>query len=262
MLKNTLLKKCIKCAIEKNLSLFTNRTRSKDGKKSTCIQCDKKHRQENRDDINRKSREYNKNNPDKIKKYSHTYINKNKEKIAKESKEFYRKNIDKMRSYYTSRYQLQKDVIKSRSLEYYYANKEKILNRKSIQIRKKYSLNPVSRLSIRIRSIIGRSIRRFGYTKKSHTHEILGCSFTEFKYHIEKQFKEGMNWDNRSEWHLDHIIPLSSATTEDDVIRLNHYSNFQPLWAIDNMNKSAKMPDELEIDRVRDIYNNATKKAT
>jgi len=85
------------------------------------------------------------------------------------------------------------------------------------------------------------SIRNKGYTKKSKTYEILGCTFEEFKLHIESQFTNKMSWDNRSEWHLDHIIPISSAKTEEEVIKLNHYTNFQPLWAIDNLRKGNKI---------------------
>jgi hypothetical protein len=70
---------------------------------------------------------------------------------------------------------------------------------------------------------------------------MLGCSYEDFKLHIEAQFVSGMSWENRSEWHLDHIIPVSSAINEDDLIRLNHYTNFQPLWAVDNLKKSNKL---------------------
>ena len=58
--------------------------------------------------------------------------------------------------------------------------------------------------------------------------------------HLEKQFAIGMSWENRSEWHIDHIIPLSSAKTEDEVYKLCHYTNLQPLWAEDNLKKSNK----------------------
>ena len=52
-----------------------------------------------------------------------------------------------------------------------------------------------------------------------------------------------MNWDNRSEWHIDHIVPLSSANTEEELIRLCHYTNLQPLWAEDNLKKGGKLSD-------------------
>ena len=81
-----------------------------------------------------------------------------------------------------------------------------------------------------------------GYNKNTRTYKILGCTYEEFKLHIESKFEEWMNWDNygkyngeeRYGWDLDHIIPLSSATTEEDIIRLNHYSNIQPLCSYVN----------------------------
>jgi hypothetical protein len=54
-------------------------------------------------------------------------------------------------------------------------------------------------------------------------------------------FTEGMCWENQGEWHLDHIIPISSAQTEEEIFKLNHYSNFQPLWAEDNIKKGNKI---------------------
>jgi hypothetical protein len=81
-----------------------------------------------------------------------------------------------------------------------------------------------------------------GYKKNTRTYKILGCTYEEFKTHIESQWEEWMNWDNYGRyngeenygWDLDHIIPLSSVTTEEDIIRLNHYSNIQPLCSYVN----------------------------
>jgi hypothetical protein len=61
------------------------------------------------------------------------------------------------------------------------------------------------------------------------------------KEHIEKQFIDDMNWDNKGNWHIDHIIPLSSAKTEVELMKLFHFSNLQPLWASDNIKKSNKI---------------------
>ena len=57
-----------------------------------------------------------------------------------------------------------------------------------------------------------------------------------------------MTWENQGEWHFDHIIPISSAQTEEEVIKLNHYTNFQPLWAEDNLRKSNKIePTQIKL---------------
>ena len=75
--------------------------------------------------------------------------------------------------------------------------------------------------------------------KSQKTIEYLGCDINTFKKHIEKQFKEGMTWDNYgSMWHIDHIIPLkyNNPTLEQTIKRL-HYKNTQPLLASENMSK-------------------------
>ncbi len=93
-----------------------------------------------------------------------------------------------------------------------------------------------------VRSQINRAFRNKNYSKNSKTKDILGCGWDELSRHIESQFVSGMGWFNRSKWHVDHIIPLASAKTMDDVVRLNHYTNLQPLWAMDNLKKGAIMP--------------------
>jgi hypothetical protein len=84
------------------------------------------------------------------------------------------------------------------------------------------------------------SIKRSGYSKTSKTVKILGCSIEDFKKHLEKQFAEGMTWDNRNKWHIDHKIPISWGASEEEIIALNHYTNLKPMWAEDNIKKSNK----------------------
>lgn len=74
----------------------------------------------------------------------------------------------------------------------------------------------------------------------------LGLTIDEFRRHIETQFTPGMSWDNYGAWHLDHIRPLISFDlTEIEQARAAcHYTNYQPLWAIDNHRKFTKLPAE------------------
>lgn len=80
-------------------------------------------------------------------------------------------------------------------------------------------------------------LKKNGFSKKSKTLDILGCSYDDFKKHIESLWEPWMNWDNyglyngelNHGWDIDHIIPSSSACSEEDVYKLNHYSNLQPL---------------------------------
>lgn len=102
-------------------------------------------------------------------------------------------------------------------------------------------LDPIKSLANRTRLLIAVSIKRNGFTKKSKAGNILGCSWEKFAAHIESQFVDGMSWANRSLWHIDHIIPSSSAKSESDVYKLNHFTNLRPLWAKENMSKGAKI---------------------
>jgi hypothetical protein len=92
-----------------------------------------------------------------------------------------------------------------------------------------------------MRSRLRKYLITHNITKKNKTFNIVGCSPQSLKEHLEKRFVDGMSWDNRSEWHIDHIIPLSSAKTEEELYGLCHYTNLQPLWAEDNLKKSNKI---------------------
>ena len=100
-----------------------------------------------------------------------------------------------------------------------------------------------------LKNLIKISIKKQGFSKNSRTHNILGCSFEEFKIYIENQFEHWMDWSNNGintgnyneNWQYDHIIPISSAKTEEEVIKLNHYTNFQPLCARKNIEKGKKL---------------------
>jgi len=90
--------------------------------------------------------------------------------------------------------------------------------------------------------------------KSQHTMELLGCSTEQLKVHIESQFKDGMSWDNWSikGWHIDHIRPCSSFDLSDPAQQKEcfHYSNLQPLWAIENLKKSDSWDESPQDDIV------------
>ena len=106
--------------------------------------------------------------------------------------------------------------------------------------RKKENEDPMTGFIQIMRQCVRKSFKRNGYTKKSRAHIILGTDWSVVKLHMESLFKEGMTWNNHGEWHIDHIIPISSGKTEDEVVKLCHYSNLQPLWAEENLLKSDK----------------------
>jgi hypothetical protein len=85
-----------------------------------------------------------------------------------------------------------------------------------------------------------------GFAKNSKTTEMLGSEWLSVKIHIENKFTKGMNWSNYGEWHIDHITPLAFAKTKEEIIKLCHYTNLQPLWAIDNIKKGSKIIKEIQ----------------
>jgi len=139
-----------------------------------------------------------------------------------------------------------KIYVKEKRKEYNKINKDKINVQRNKYKRDKKLNNPLFKLSCNISTLIYVSVKNQGYTKKSKTYEILGCSFEHFKAHLENQFIDGMTWENQGLWHMDHIYPVSRATDEEHLIKLNHYTNFQPLWAEDNIKKSNKIIKQIK----------------
>ena len=98
------------------------------------------------------------------------------------------------------------------------------------------------RISTNINKCIRKSFKKKGIVKSKTVCEILGCSYQDFKIYIESQFENWMNWNNyglyngqlNHGWDLDHIVPKSIAKTEEDILKLNHYSNFRPLCSKTN----------------------------
>lgn len=104
-----------------------------------------------------------------------------------------------------------------------------------------------NKFSYNARNIVYQSFRRAcrgKYRKSKRTEELLGCTILEFSEHLKSLFKEGMTFENHGQcvecWHIDHIIPLVSAITEEDIIKLCHHTNLQPLWSRENMSKGGK----------------------
>ncbi len=171
--------------------------------------------------------------------YNKQYAEKNKESICAQRKQHRAINSDQRKEAMRQWYLKNADYAKQQAKEYRIANKDKTREWHKAYRKERMTADPIYALAIKIRSLIGVKFATGGYTKRSRTHEILGCSYPDFKLHIERQFADGMSWDNHGKWHLDHIVPVATATCEDDVIRLNHYANFQPLWAEDNLRKGS-----------------------
>jgi hypothetical protein len=231
------MKVCSKCKVSKELSDFHKCSNSKDGSRSSCKECCKKFSIENKERISIQKKEYYLKNKEYIDNRNKTYNNKNKEITNKRSKDYNDNNKEKLIEYRKEYYSLNKEKIDLKNKNYYLDNKDSIIKKQYTYVKSKKETSDLFRLSFNIRLMIHKSFKNSGYSKKSKTYEILGCSFEEFKLHLESKFKDWMNWENKGlyngelnyGWDIDHIIPLSSVTTEEDIIKLNHYTNLQPL---------------------------------
>lgn len=156
---------------------------------------------------------------------------------SRQKKEWYQANRDRVLERVKSHYEANRDEKIEYACRYQRENLSKIVKARS----ERAKIDTVYALKERVRGLIKECIKKSGSEKASRTSEILGCSTLEFKDHIEKQFTVGMGWHNMGEWHIDHILPISLAMTDQDVIDLNHFTNLRPMWAADNIRKSNKL---------------------
>lgn len=100
--------------------------------------------------------------------------------------------------------------------------------------RRKRRAQPHFAMAERVSRMLSWALASVGAVKRGRTFDMLGYSPTELKEHLERQFVKGMTWDNRPLWQIDHIVPISTATCEDDVLALNQLPNLRPMWSVDN----------------------------
>jgi hypothetical protein len=195
------MKNCSRCKQEKPLTDFYKNKAYKDGYGNQCKQCT----------INYATEKYQQNKEQWI------------ERAVQRAKQ------DEGRSEYMS--------------QYFKQNKERIYNTRNKYIKERYQNDPLFKLTQKTRTIISNSLRKINHRKSSSTQNILGCTFEELKQYLESQFEPWMNWNNMGgknitepniSWEVDHIIPISSAQSEEDVVRLNHYTNLRPLCSYNN----------------------------
>jgi hypothetical protein len=205
-------KVCSKCSVDKPLSEYNVCSRVKDGRKAECRECQrigsKEYKIKNKEKIKEYNSKWNSENKSYYQEYRKIWEVNNYDKVLEKRKRFKEKNPNYINNYNKQR------------------KKEDIL----------------FNLTCSMRNQVNRIVK----SDNSRTTDIIGCSPQELKEHLEKQFVSGMTWENRNEWHIDHIIPLSSAKTEEELYKLCHYTNLQPLWAEDNLKKSNKILVEQE----------------
>jgi len=232
-------KVCSKCEEEKDLSEFYKQKKKKDGLRSQCKTC-----------MNDFNKEYGKLNKEKVNEIKYKYTVNNREKTNQSKKNWFLNNPEYREQYYIDN----KDYILGKSKNFYKDNTEKVItrcnnysknNKEKINkyIKEKRKNDPLFRLKSSVRSRLNEFLKNHNILKTNKSFEIIGCSPQELKVHLEKQFTDGMNWNNYGfyGWHMDHKIPLYYGKTEEQIYKLCHFSNIQPLWWKENFSKGNKI---------------------
>jgi len=181
---------------------------------------------------------------DCIKKYKKEYSLLNKLKIDSNKKEYYENNKSEILGKIKIYGKTNKEKINSNKKIYYKNNKKIILENRKEYCRFKRLNNPLFRLTDNLRSLTYSAFKNKGLRKNTKTEKLLGCSFKFIKEYFESKFEDWMSWDNQGKyngelnygWDMDHIIPLSYAKSEEEIIKLCHYTNLQPLCSKINRN--------------------------
>lgn len=217
------MKECIKCNTIKELNEYPL---SKNKHRNVCRTCINKQKNES-------ALKLKENNPERyleIKEYKKKWALDNKEVVLERSKKYYENN---------------KEKVKENSKNWKINNRDKLLDNRKNKHKEKMETDILYKLNISIRSCINNSIKVNGFKKYYKSNDILGCTPIEFKEYLESKFEDWMTWDNYGlyevgkinyGWDIDHIIPSSSAETEEQILNLNRYTNLQPLCSYTNRN--------------------------
>lgn len=206
-------KYCAKCDAFVNINNFSKNKNTWDGLHCHCFPCKRK-----------ASKTSYAANPNPIKEKVKLWTNNNLDRHIEYQKQYQIDNADRIR-------QLHKEWTEN--------NKDHLKERNKLNKRKRRQ-KPEYRLLENLRNRLGRAVRG---SKSDRTINLIGCDIDMLKTYIERQFQSGMTWDNYGKWHIDHIKPcaLFDLTNEEEQRKCFHYTNLQPLWALDNLKKSAKI---------------------
>lgn len=231
---------CKKCGLEKDTSEFNFKDKSKNRLNCNCKACVIL----SRVGKPRKKQPY---TPEKA-EYNRQYQAKNKEAIATQRAGYYQ---DKKEYFYetNAKYrQEHKEELKISKAEYHAKNSKEINKKRYQRHLKQLENDPAYRLRRGLRNRLSAALR--GKFKAGSAVRDLGCTGEELKIYLENKFYpnprtgEAMTWDNWAPkgWHIDHIKPLINfdLNNREEFLKANHYTNLQPLWWFENLEKSDK----------------------
>jgi hypothetical protein len=174
-----------------------------------------------------RQQKYQANNPEKVAQYQREYYAKNRARILERRAEL-RKTEDR------------KQKEKDRAKKWVRENPDRHrMHRRKLDRHRPTEHKIAQSIRHRVRRVLA------GNVKSGKTIDLLGCTWTEFRKHIESMWLDGMSWENRKDWHIDHIIPCSAfdlSNPKHQAICF-HHRNMRPIWAEENLTKGDTITD-------------------
>ena len=243
---------CTRCGIEKNISCFRksfNKTYNKYYYRSYCHDCELEYsrkyeltRPERKEYNKVKNKEYRETHKEELRDYNKKYREEHFEEIQKQRKEYYENNREKVIEQRKKYYNKNKDKIIEYHHRYNRENSKMLVEKAGIYQKHRVETDEFYRFKRLIRDCVLKSFKRTNHRKSSYAREIIGIDFDQAWEYLKNTWKKNYGKEYNGElYHIDHIIPLSIAKTEEDVIKLCHYTNLQLLKPEDNLEKSDKL---------------------
>lgn len=203
----------------------------------------RKYHEEHRDEDNAKKRVYRQAHREEFSKRDKEYARTHKEQIAKRYKEWAKEHAEQLAEYNKQYRSINAEEIRVKRQAYDKKHRKRI----TASYIKRRNDDPLFKLSTQVRGLIRASLKKKGYKKDSHTYEILGCDYANFFEHLKTTWRNnyGTEWQGE-DYHIDHIIPLATAKTRQEVIDLCYYKNLQMLTPRDNLVKNKNLEWQLE----------------
>jgi hypothetical protein len=239
-------KVCSRCDIEKNVTEFYVNAHYAGGYTRRCVAC-----------VKAAASEWATQNADRRRKVRLDWNARNKEQKRTSASALRQRKLSKLGAVFLEHDRIRVKlwrvnnpaaaaVVQARAYRKRCEEKPEIEKARRALARKRMLAHPIRSIAYRLSGTVRSAIKRQSVSKTDRTVDLIGCTVPEFMAHIAKQFQPGMSWDNWALdcWHLDHIRPISSFDLRDrDQQRVCfHYTNYQPLWARDNISKGAKDP--------------------
>jgi hypothetical protein len=202
----------------------------------------KQWREANKEYLSYKNKQWRENNKEYASEKMKEWHQANREVSLQKMRERREKNKDRYNETQRKYNQNNKELLKEKRKANYEKDKQKYFARATKYKKERAKVDPAFRISLSLRARLNTAVRN-NYKAGSAISD-LGCSVEELKVYLESKFQPGMSWDNygKKGWHIDHIRALANfdLTDREQVKEACHYTNLQPMWALENILKSNK----------------------